>query len=393
MAAPEWKVARIERCALMMSERANSRIADRMTRFLALIWVAAMLAFAPQSALAQEGLTQSDLVAPPPAIVPPAAMEQVPDDAAADATSGDPVIEDAGGYVPMGPEMIKGQPTNGSITFQDQYSPNGDYALWMHDAILLPMVFGISLLVLGLLLFVIAKFNRRANKVPSRTTHNTLVEVLWTIIPVIILLAIAVPSITLLAKQFKTPPADALTIKATGYQWYWGYTYPDNGGFEIISNMMPEEEARAKGFPGQLEVDNRLVLPVGEPIRIQTTAADVIHSFAVPSLWFKHDAVPGRINEKTMIIKEPGIYYGQCSELCGARHGYMPIAIEALPRPQFEAWVRAQGGTVGNEAADTDGVLGAELPGLQQPESAVPDAAGAGAPPTRTTAPGTPVTE
>ena len=139
--------------------------------------------------------------------------------------------------------------------------------------------------------------------------------------------------------------------------------------------MMPEEEAKAKGFPSHLEADNRMVVPAGEWLRIQTTGADVIHSFAVPSLWFKIDSVPGRLNEKKLFIKEPGIYYGQCSELCGARHGYMPIAIEAVPRPQFEAWVRAQGGTVGGEQAVP------ALPGQQQPESAVEGAPGAGAAP------------
>jgi cytochrome c oxidase subunit 2 len=141
-----------------------------------------------------------------------------------------------------------------------------------------------------------------------------------------------------------------VTIKVTGYQWYWGYTYPDNGGFEVISNMLPEEEAEAAGLPAQLAVDNRMVVPVDTPLRIQTTAADVIHAFAVPALWFKIDAVPGRLNERLLTITEPGIYYGQCSELCGARHGYMPIAVEAIPRDQWEAWVLTQpGGTLGEE--------------------------------------------
>ncbi len=172
----------------------------------------------------------------------------------------------------------------------------------------------------------------------------------------LILVGIAVPSIDLLAKQFKPAPDKALTVKITGNQWFWTYDYPDNGGFEVISNMLnipgtPEINPgkRMVGSdpsdgPSQLEVDNRLVLPVGEPIRLQITAADVIHAFAVPSLWFKLDAVPGRINEKVLTIDKPGVYYGQCSELCGARHGYMPIAIEALPRDQFNAWVLKQAG-------------------------------------------------
>jgi cytochrome c oxidase subunit 2 len=263
-----------------------------------------------------------------------------------------------GSYTPMAPTKGKGMPTSyeddaaKSLTFQDQYSANGEYALWMHDVILLPVITIISLLVLGLLLYVVVRFNRRANPVASRTTHNTLIEVVWTIVPVIILVIIAVPSITLLARQYETPPANAVTIKATGYQWYWGYTYPDHGEIEVVSNMLDEAEAVRRGEPGQLAVDNRMVVPAGVPLRIQTTASDVIHAFAVPSLWFKMDAVPGRLNEKLLTIKEPGVYYGQCSELCGARHAYMPIVVEALPPAEFAAWVKAQGGSMpGEEAA------------------------------------------
>jgi cytochrome c oxidase subunit 2 len=261
-------------------------------------------------------------------------------------------------YTPMKPTAGKGMPTAfeddaaQSLTFQDQYSANGEYALWMHDRILLPVITIISLFVLGLLLYVVARFNRRANPVASRTTHNTMIEVVWTIVPVIILVVIAVPSITLLARQYETPPADAVTIKATGYQWYWGYTYPDHGEIEVISNMLDDAEALKRGEPGQLAVDNRMVVPAGVPLRIQTTATDVIHAFAVPSLWFKMDAVPGKLNEKLLTIKEPGVYYGQCSELCGARHAYMPIAIEALPPAEFAAWVKAQGGAMPGEAAE-----------------------------------------
>ena len=259
-------------------------------------------------------------------------------------------------YTPMAPTKGKGMPTSyedgalQSMTFQDQYSANGKYAQWMHDGILMPVITIISLLVLGLLLYVVVRFNRRRNPVASRTTHNTMIEVVWTILPVIILVMIAVPSITLLARQYETPPADAVTIKATGYQWYWGYTYPDHGEIEVVSNMLDEAEALKRGEPGQLAVDNRMVVPAGVPLRIQTTASDVIHAFAVPSLWFKMDAVPGRLNEKLLIIEEPGVYYGQCSELCGARHAYMPIVVEALPPAQFAAWVKSQGGTMPGEA-------------------------------------------
>jgi cytochrome c oxidase subunit 2 len=290
----------------------------------------------------------------------PAATAETAPAAVGDAT---PTLEaapgaDAPAYTPLGPGWIKGQPTDpkddmlAGMSFQKQYSPDGDYALWMHDAILLPVITVISLFVLGLLLWVMVRYNRRANPTPSKTSHNTFVEIIWTFVPAVILFAIAFPSITLLQRQYSTAPADALTVKVTGYQWYWGYTYPDNGGFEVISNMLPEEEAEKRGEPGHLAVDNRMVVPVGEWIRVQTTGADVIHSFAVPSLWFKIDAVPGRLNERKMFVKEPGIYYGQCSELCGARHGYMPIAVEAVPRAQFEQWIRSQGGTLAGAATE-----------------------------------------
>ncbi len=289
------------------------------------------------------------------------------------------------GYTPLGPEWIRGQPHSGAFGFQQQFSPIGEDALWMHNVILMPIITAICILVLGLLLWVVVRYNRRANPVPSKTSHNTLIEVIWTLVPVLILGVIAFPSINLLSKQFESAPKDALTIKVTGYQWYWGYTYPDNGGFEVISNMLPEEEAHARGEPAHLAADKRMVVPVGEPIRIQVIGADVIHAFGIPSLWFKIDAVPGRINEKTMTITEPGIYYGQCMELCGARHGYMPIAIEALPRPQFEAWIRSQGGTLpGDAAAAAPAAVPSPTPA---PASAVEGAPAAGTAPAGEAAP------
>jgi len=343
--------------------------------------------------LALLAVPQASLAAAPaaPAAETSAVSPNVADETlrAAEATEGstpEAAPAETPGYIPLGPEMIKGQPTPGGLNFQKQYSEDGRWALWMHDAFLLPMMVVVSLLVLFLLLWVVAKYNRRSNPVPSKTSHNTLIEVLWTVVPVLILVVIAVPSITLLARQYDSPPEDALTIKATGYQWYWGYTYPDNGGFEVISNMLDEKVAADRGEPPQLAADNRMVVPVGETLRIQVTGADVIHAFGIPSLWFKIDAVPGRINERTLKIDEPGIYYGQCMELCGARHGYMPIVIEAVPRPQFEAWIRSKGGTVGGEEAAAPP---AAAP-LQEPESSVEGAPGAGAAPTDETAPGVP---
>ncbi|RVQ69826.1 cytochrome c oxidase subunit II [Croceicoccus ponticola] len=280
-----------------------------------------------------------------------------------------------GGYVPMKPTPGKGMPEDGAIWFQDQYSPIGDYGSWMHDAILMPLITVITLFVLLLMLWVMVRYRKSRNPVASKTSHNTLIEVIWTGLPVLILLGIAVPSIDLLATQYESPPKNAVTVKVNGYQWYWGYEYPDNGGFEVISNMLPEAEAIANGEPSQLAVDNRMVVPVGVPIRIQTMGMDVIHSFAVPSLWFKLDAVPGRLNEKTMFIKEPGVYYGQCSELCGARHGYMPIAVEALPMAQYEAWVLEQGGELPSSK---------QAPAKAAPAAATPAAAAVAAPSDKT---------
>lgn len=326
-----------------------------MKKVILAVVAAGLAAFAPLSVAAQDAAPAAPVAAEAPA----ATTAAVPADTAAPAT-------EASSYTPMAPTKGKGMPTSyeddpiKSLTFQDQYSANGEYALWMHDVILMPVITAISLLVLGLLLYTVVRFNRRANPVASKTTHNTMIEVVWTILPVIILVIIAVPSITLLARQYETPPADAVTIKATGYQWYWGYTYPDHGEIEVISNMLDEAEAVKRGEPGQLAVDNRMVVPAGVPLRIQTTASDVIHAFAVPSLWFKMDAVPGRLNEKLLTIKEPGVYYGQCSELCGARHGYMPIVVEALPPAEFAAWVKAQGGSMPGEAEAAPAAAAAE---------------------------------
>ena len=338
----------------------------------------ALLAIPQASFAAATQATESSASAPAAdARSPNVADETLPAAEAAEGSTPE-AATDNGGYTPLGPEWIKGQPTDGGIDFQPQFTDDGAYAYGMHTWILMPIITVVSLFVLGLLLWVGVRYNRRRNPVPSKTSHNTVIEIIWTVVPVLILVAIAIPSITLLARQYDSPPEDALTIKATGYQWYWGYTYPDNGGFEVISNMLSDEEAEARGEPSHLAADNRLVVPVGEPLRIQVTGADVIHAFAVPSLWFKIDAVPGRLNERTLTINEPGIYYGQCSELCGARHGYMPIALEAVPRAQFEAWIRSKGGTLPGDAAAAPASPAPAAAPLQEPESSVEGAPGAG---------------
>lgn len=280
-------------------------------------------------------------------------------------------------------------PVAGGMDVQQQYSPIGDTARPFHNALLILSVV-ISVFVLGLLLYVMVRFRRSANPVPSKTSHNTTIEVVWTLIPVLILVAVAVPSISLLAKQYKPAPAKALTIKATGNQWLWTYTYPDNGGIEVVSNMLKDEDAIRNGEPPQLAADFRMVVPAGEPIRLQVTAADVIHAFAVPSLWFKIDAVPGRINEKVLFIKEPGVYYGQCSELCGARHGFMPIAVEALPRDKFNAWVMTHAGAKIDGQPEPAAEASAPAAGASEPaaDASAAPAADASAAPSASAAPG-----
>ncbi len=247
-----------------------------------------------------------------------------------------------------------GQPIPEGYSLQPQVTKNGQFAEWMHDVILMPIITAISIFVLGLLFWVSYRYRRSANPVPSKTSHNTLIEVVWTLVPVLILVGIAIPSIGLLAAQYKPVGKNAITIKATGNQWYWSYTYPDNGDFEIVSNMLPDDQAKATGQPRLLAVDNRILVPVGVPIRVLTTSNDVIHSFAVPAFWTKMDAVPGRINETSFTVEKPGVYYGQCSELCGARHGFMPIAVEAVPMAVFNQWVLSKGGTIaGAKPAET----------------------------------------
>jgi cytochrome c oxidase subunit 2 len=191
--------------------------------------------------------------------------------------------------------------------------------------------------VLVLLLIVIFRFNARANPVPSRTTHNTLVEVLWTIVPIGILLFIAVPSFKLLFLQLDLPPAD-MTVKATGKQWYWSYSYPDHGKFEFDSLMLKADELKAEQ-PRLLSVDNEMVVPINKTVHVIVTGADVIHAFAVPSFGIKIDAIPGRINETWFKATREGVYYGQCSELCGKDHAFMPIAVRVVSEQAFATWV------------------------------------------------------
>jgi len=229
-----------------------------------------------------------------------------------------------------------GQPSPWQIGLQQSASPVMDNIIWFHD-FLLYLITGIAGFVLVLLVVVMVRFNARTNPIPSRTTHNTLIEIAWTLIPIVILMVIAVPSFKLLFLQLNVPAAD-LTVKATGKQWYWSYSYPDNGQFEFDSLMLKEGE-RKEGQPRLLAVDNEMVVPVNKTVRVITTGSDVIHSFAVPSFGIKIDAVPGRINETWFTATREGVYYGQCSELCGKDHAFMPIAVHVVSEQAFSAWV------------------------------------------------------
>jgi cytochrome c oxidase subunit 2 len=269
------------------------------------------------------------------------------------------------------------------MSLQSQVSPIGEEAASFHNNILLLLCAIISVIVLALLLWVIVRYRKGANPTPSRNSHNTVIEVVWTLVPVLILVAIAIPSIRLLRHQYTPPPAD-VTVKVTGHQWYWSYEYPDNGvSFDSYMLKEANDPTRQKNQrartdadgPPLLAVDERIVIPQGKVVKFVITADDVIHSFAVPAFWVKQDANPGQVHETWAKVDRPGVYFGQCSELCGARHGFMPIAVEVVPQAQFDAWVASKGGHPKGAqpaaAATTAGPAGE----MTTPAPAVPGAA------------------
>lgn len=232
-------------------------------------------------------------------------------------------------------ETANGEPTAWGINLQPAFSPVMEDVHDFHH-LLLVIIIGVTVLVLGILGYVIFRFNAKRNPVPSRTSHNTLLEVVWTAVPIMILVIIAIPSLRLL--YFSAKPVDPeMTLKVTGHQWYWTYTYPDQEDMTFDSIPVAAEELKP-GQPRLLAVDNPVVLPVDTTVQILVTADDVIHNFAVPALGLKKDAVPGRVNETWVKITEPGTYYGMCSELCGVNHYFMPIQIEALSKEDYQAW-------------------------------------------------------
>lgn len=229
-----------------------------------------------------------------------------------------------------------GEPVAWGIGFQEAATSSADRIHDFHD-MLLYIIVGITLFVLVLLIIVVMRFNAKSNPTPSKVTHNVLLEVVWTVIPVVILIVIAVPSFKVLYKNDRIVNPE-MTLKVRGYQWYWGYEYPDHGGIAFNSYMVPTENLR----PDQkrlLSTDNVIVLPIDTDIALLTTAEDVIHSWTIPAFGVKMDAVPGHTNETWFNIKKTGVYYGQCSEICGKDHAYMPIEVHAVTKAEFEAWV------------------------------------------------------
>ncbi len=233
-----------------------------------------------------------------------------------------------------------GQP-DGGYELQKPMTPIAEEAQFLVHNFLNPMMFIITIFVVALLGYVMIRFRASKNPVASRTSHNTFIEVVWTVVPVLILVIIAVPSFRLLAHQYSPPKAD-ITIKAIGHQWYWEYQYPDHGGFSFDSVMLKPEEAAKAGTPYLLDVDNRVVVPEGATVRVLTTSSDVIHAWMVPSFWVQMDAVPGRVNETWFKVARPGLYFGQCFQLCGTRHAFMPIAVEVVSKERFATWVAAK---------------------------------------------------
>ena len=257
---------------------------------------------------------------------------------------------------------VAAQPKDWQLGFQEAASENMTMITDFNNFLLILMT-AISVFVLGLMLYVMLRFNARANPKPSSTTHNTLVEVVWTVVPIVILVVIAIPSFRLLYFQRDIPEAD-MTVKAVGYQWYWGYEYPDHGDFAFDSLMLTDEERGNQ--PRLLATDTAMVVPVDTTVRVIVTAADVLHAFAMPAFGLKMDAVPGRLNETWFKAEKTGTYYGQCSELCGIRHAFMPIRIEVVSKADFALWVEeAQ-----NEYAEIDNadamVASAELQDAQR---------------------------
>lgn len=238
-----------------------------------------------------------------------------------------------------GAALADGYAQPGQIGMEEAVTPIANYMHWFHNDLLLPIIVVISLFVAGLLGYIVVRFNEKANPVPSKTTHHTVLEIAWTIIPVLILFVIAIPSMKLLTDELVVPKSD-MTMKVLGHQWFWSYEYPkdQNGGFSFDSYLIKDEDLKP-GMLRQLSVDNEVVVPVNKTIHLLVTSSDVIHSFTVPSFGVRIDAVPGRMNESWFKAEKEGVYYGQCSKICGQDHAFMPIAVHVVSEDDYKKWL------------------------------------------------------
>lgn len=282
---------------------------------------------------------------------------------------------------PAWAQDLMGQPTPGGIGLQPAAAPLKHEAIFFHDVVLMPVITIITLLVLALLIWIAIRYNKRANPVPAKWSHNTVIEVIWTVVPVLILVGISLFSFRLLFAYHDMPDPD-LTVKVTGNQWNWAYEYPDQGVAEYISNMTPEDKAPAHLY--RLAADEPMVVPVGKTVRLLVTASDVIHSVGLPAFGLKTDAVPGRVNETWFNAEKTGIYYGQCSELCGVDHAFMPMQINVVTEAEFAAWVASKGGSMTKKADEAAAAAAAAAPvaaAAPAADAAAPTAAAAPAVP------------
>lgn len=294
---------------------------------------------------------------------------------------------------PAWAQDLMGQPTPGGIGLQPAAAPLKHEAIFFHDVVLMPVITIITLLVLALLIWIAIRYNKRANPVPAKWSHNTVIEVIWTVVPVLILVGISLFSFRLLFAYHDMPDPD-LTVKVTGNQWNWAYEYPDQGVAEYISNMTPEDKAPAHLY--RLAADEPMVVPVGKTVRLLVTASDVIHSVGLPAFGLKTDAVPGRVNETWFNAEKTGIYYGQCSELCGVDHAFMPMQINVVTEAEFAAWVASKGGSMTKKADEAAAAAAAAAPvaaAAPAADAAAPTAAAAPAAPAAAAAPVAPAAQ
>jgi cytochrome c oxidase subunit 2 len=276
-------------------------------------------------------------------------------------------------------ELI-GQPTDGAMGMQPGVTPLKHDAIFFHNAILLPIITIITLFVLALLLWIVFRYNKKRNPVPARWSHNTPLEIVWTLVPVLILVVIAVFSFKLLF-EYHDMPKPYMTVKATGYQWYWGYEYPDQKIPEFVSNILPEDKAKAKGVPYRLAATEPLVVPVNKTVQVLVTGADVIHAFAVPAFGVIMDAVPGQVHSTWFKVDRIGTYYGSCRELCGVDHAFMPIEVKVVSQADFDAWVASKKGGKAAPTPTTNANAAKAAGGANTPAPAAPAPSTTPAPP------------